>query len=495
MADSEIENLKDYLIQIIDDFRKEFAKLDDLERKYFELNPGYSTHCQIDIFWVSEPHEFQLMVIFHNPNRPDKEIAINGPFNINQLVDKVIEIMDEPRWKEKAPYSESSRIFSFSSDAGDQEHKYSDEFVNHFSDFLRVIRQISSQYYPLGLVSSQPIGEIDLCGIFKGNIAERLPEEIYQKNSFEYARQYAISVRAGTMPDLEQLKANEKKDHLRKFYGGYYTPGARIGDNVELSFREKLLGPDIFHYPKYEYGFTFNGLMGFYDRYGLVLIENENESEAIQILNTIFGISVIYGVDAFSVRKSEIIESEIPFDFQPLEKSLGSYSRKISENTGHAPNFIEGLKKTQITLKQIEEIIRVSERVFLNEKLKDSLLFLLESNTHLKNSEFSQAYIFCWLIVEQYISKEFISLLSEKKEIEGKFGKDKDPNNKRNRFKLDILHSEEKLNDQEYSFLIGYNQKRNDFVHSGKTITQSDAETLFKFAFDIIQTEIRKEVA
>jgi 7,8-dihydro-6-hydroxymethylpterin-pyrophosphokinase len=143
----------------------------------------------------------------------------------------------------------------------------------------------------------------------------------------------------------------------------------------------------------------------------------------------------------------------------------------------------------------MEEIVRVSDRVFLNKKLKDSLLFLLESHTHLKNSEFSQAYIFCWLIVEQYISKEFKSLLSEKKEIEEKLGKNKDPDKKRNRFKLDILHSEEKLNDQEYSFLIEYNQKRNDFVHSGKTITESDAEHIFKFAIKIIQTAIRTEVA
>jgi hypothetical protein len=234
--------------------------------------------------------------------------------------------------------------------------------------------------------------------------------------------------------------------------------------------------------------------MGFYDRYGLVIIESVSEAEAIKIINTIFGISILYGIEAFSVRKSDVLSTDPPFDFVPLGQSLGSYSRKISEITGNAPNFFAGMKKTQIPFKIMQEIITVSEKVFNDEKLNVSILFLLESNTHLKNSEFSQAYIFSWLIVEQYISKKFDVLLSEKKEIERKPGKNIDPNKMANSRKLDKLRSEGKLNSQEYSFLTEYNKKRNDFVHSGKTITELDAKNLFEFAFKIIQNEITKEI-
>jgi hypothetical protein len=234
--------------------------------------------------------------------------------------------------------------------------------------------------------------------------------------------------------------------------------------------------------------------MGFYDRYGLVLIESEREEEAIKVINTIFGISIIHGIESFSVRKSDILETEIPFDYMQSGKPLGSYRRKISKITGYAPNFFGGMKGTQITLEKMQEIIKVSEKVFRNEKLDESLLFLLESSTHLKNSEFSQAYIFCWLIIEQYISKKFNALLSEKKEIQTKIGRNKDSNKISNNRKLGLLHSHGKINDQEYSFLTEYNIKRNDFVHSGKTITESNAENLFKFAFKIIQNEITKEI-
>jgi len=490
--ESNIQNLKNYLIKIIDDFRKEYDALDDVERKYIAPDTIYSVPSQIEIFWVSEPSEFQLFVLFHDPNRQDKEIIINGPYNANQIADKVIGIMDEPRWRKKAPYTEYS--WPLSSDAGDKEHKYSDEFAGHFLHFLNVIRQTSSQSFPPGLITSQGMGETDYCGIFKGNLAELPPSEIDQKSFIEYAKQHAVSVKSGLIPDVVELKTAEKEKNVRKFFGSYYYPGARIGNNVELTFREKIYGPNIFEYPKYEYGFAFNDRMGFYDRYGLVLIESEREEEAIKVINTIFGISIIHGIESFSVRKSDILETEIPFDYMQSGKPLGSYRRKISKITGYAPNFFGGMKGTQITLEKMQEIIKVSEKVFRNEKLDESLLFLLESSTHLKNSEFSQAYIFCWLIIEQYISKKFNALLSEKKEIQTKIGRNKDSNKISNNRKLGLLHSHGKINDQEYSFLTEYNIKRNDFVHSGKTITESNAENLFKFAFKIIQNEITKEI-
>jgi len=487
-----IQDLKNYLIKIIDEFRKEYDKLDNLERKYIAPNTKYSAPCQIEIFWVAEPSEFQLFVLLHDPNRQDKEIIINGPYNADQIADKVIEIMDEPRWRKKTPYTEGS--WPFFSDAGDKEHKYSDEFAGHFSTFLNVIRQTVSQSFPTGLIMSRVMGETDYCAIFKGNIAKLPPSELDQKSSIEYAKQHAVSIKNGFTPVFTQSKTAEKEKKVRKFFGVLYNPGARIGNNVELTFKEKVSGPNNFEYPKYEYGFTFNGRMGFYDRYGLVLIESESEAEAIKIINTIFGISIIHGIEAFSVRKSDILETEIPLDYIPSGQPIGSYSRKISEVTGYTPNFFGGMKRTQITLEKMQEIIKNSERIYRDEKLNDSLVFLLESNTHMKNSEFSQAYIFCWLIVEQYISKKFGVLTLEKNEAKKMTRKKKDLNKMGNKGKLNMLRSEGKLNDQEFSFLTEYNKKRNDFVHSGKTITELDAKNLFKFAFEIIQNEIREEI-
>ncbi|MHB8164058.1 MAG: hypothetical protein ACYDDV_06875 [Methanoregula sp.] len=488
MDESKIQDLKNYLLKIIDEFRIEYNSLDDSERKYLDSNTIYSVPCQIEIFWVSEPSEFQLLVLTHNSNRPDKEIKINGPFHLNEIANKVIEIMDEPRWREKAPHLDDG--WSVPSDAGYKEHKYSDEFANLFSHFLNQIRHTSSQYFPPGSGTSYLMGQTDFCIIIKGNIAELPSSELDQKSSIESAKQQAASVKTGFTLQTIQKNTPEKEKSVRKFFGSYYTPGARIGDNVELTFKEKISGPDIFEYPKYEYAFTFNGRMGFYDRYGLVIIGSENEEDAIKIINTIFGISIIHGIEAFSVRKSDILETQTPINSNPLGQSLGSYRRKISEITGQAPNLFEGMKRSQITFEKMERTIEVSEKIFLDEKVNQSLLFLLEGNTHLKNSEFPQSYIFCWLIVEQYISKKFNALLTEKPEIKTKLRNKTDPEKEAIGLKFKILNSNERLSDSDYSFLTVYKDKRNDFVHSGKTIMQSDAEKLFDFSFRIIQNEI-----
>jgi len=486
MTDSDIEGQKAHLLKIIDDFRKDFDMLDDFERQFIAPQMLFTNPCQVEIIWVLEPIEFQLLVLFHNPHRQDKEIIVQGPFKTAEIGEKVIKIMEEPRWRERAPVIADT--WNISPDVGDMEHKYSDEFWESFYDFLRWINLSSAYSFPLGFVSSRLFGSNDMCFVFRGNVTNISPDELNQKSSIEAARMMAADKRAKKTEVISHIPEPQK--NMRTFFGAYFTPAVRIGDDVELSFREKVFGPDSFQYPKYEFGFTFHNRMGFYDRYGLVLIESVTEEESIKIINSIFAISLIQGIEAFSVRKSEIVHSESPFDQNPLGKPLGSYSRKISEITGNAPNFFARIRSTQIHLNEMDTILRLSERVFQNQKLNELLLFLLESNTHLKNYEFSQAYIFCWLIVEQHISKKFRILSSGNKEIVGKRGKKQDPDKERISNKMKLLYSNGNLDVQEYSFLTEYNKKRNDFVHSGKIITESDAENLFKFALKIIQNEI-----
>ncbi len=92
-----IQELEKWCRNLIDDFRKKYEKLDELEREQISGNIMYSNPCQIEIFWVSEPFEYQLFILLHDSSRADKEIIINGPFKGYELEDRVIKIMDEPR--------------------------------------------------------------------------------------------------------------------------------------------------------------------------------------------------------------------------------------------------------------------------------------------------------------------------------------------------------------------------------------------------------------
>ena len=243
-----IQELNKCCRNLIDDFRKEYEKLDELERKQISDNMRYSDPCQIEIFWMSEPSEYQLFILLHDSGRADKEIIINGPFQGHEFADRVIEIMEEPRWKNEAPYTRYDGFLD--SDVGDQENKYSDAFVLPFSSFLTIISNSPLINSGQGLQSSMPIGDRDWCAIIKGNLAEFKPKELRMYDFIGIAKQLAASVRAGT---VSQLQTSKRTKPNLKVIGTYFYPLVRIGDRLELSFKEKLYGPNFFETPKYEF--------------------------------------------------------------------------------------------------------------------------------------------------------------------------------------------------------------------------------------------------
>ena len=126
----QIQELKKWCQELLDNFRKEYGTLDELERSQIPNNLDFRYPCQIEFFWVIEPLEYQLFLTMHDPTRKDGKIIVNGPFMGHELIPKVIEIMDEPRWKKNAHNKiDRARTFPrFDDDVGNQENKYSDIF-------------------------------------------------------------------------------------------------------------------------------------------------------------------------------------------------------------------------------------------------------------------------------------------------------------------------------------------------------------------------------
>ena len=114
----------------------------------------------------------------------------------------------------------------------------------------------------------------------------------------------------------------------------------------------------------------------------------------------------------------------------------------------------------------------------------------LESFTHFYNSEYSQSFLFSWLIIEKYISRLFEEMLSEK-EVSGKRKKKFKTQDKwSTETKIEVLNFNGIINLDEYNFFIRFNTKRNEFAHKGKTIDQKESKELFEFSENVIENEI-----
>ena len=488
--DERVQKLEKWCQGIIDTFRNGHEKLDDMEKKQTFIGNQFLSPCQIEIFWVSEPSVYQLFVFLHDFDRPDKEIKINGPFKGSELEKEVIKIMDESRWKKMIPYQADVDSL-WNVDVGAQLDKYSDAFVIHFLNFLNMIRNDSLINFKNGLISGHGMLSHGWIATFKGNAAELGYFETEVAKSLEYAKQRAASIQNGYVSEILQPQPIKDDKPLARVIGAYYYPGVFIGDNVELNFKEKLYGPNIIEYPKYEFDFTFNGRKGFCDKYGFVVVQIEDEKSAIKTLNTIFGVSLILGIESLSVHESELIISGIESGNSVLGNSLGGCSWHQSNKRFKPMNFM-GPRKTVIPLNKMNEIIRIAEIIYRDQKLNDLLLFLLESYTHMDSLEFSQSYLFSWFIVENWIPLLFAEVVSEKNETRVRKTKAEKYDNWSISSKIELLHFVGKIDEKQYEFLINYNKKRNHVVHKGKAISASESKKLFEFCLDTVKHEINQ---
>ena len=486
-SENKVQELRKWCENLIKNFRTEYDKLDELEKSQIPNDLDFKSSCQIEFFWVNEPVEYQLFVTLHDPDAKDGAIFINGPYKRHEILEKVIEIMDEPRWEKKTPYKDYTE-FSEYDDVGYQENKYSDAFVHQISSFYRDLNRNIAANFEGGQISGQSMGDCDWCTIIKGNIAKQNDPMSFISESIKSAKQKAFDIRNKKDLDLIQKNVRTKENEKLKIIGAYYYPTIRIGDNLELSFQEKLnnsIGSPMY-IPQIDYEFRLNGHFGFFDSFGYIGIQTNSEKEATKILNTIFGVSLILGFDSLSVRESELSST----DMNSESKSLGGFSWRISDTKRPSPYSSYGLRKTAIPIDSMREIIDIAEKVLRNDTLNDSILFLLESYTHLRDSEYSPSFIFSWFIIEKQISQLFDEMLSEKDVSKNRQKKYENHGKWSSDTKIEVLNFCGKITNEDYKHISKYNKMRNDFVHQNNKIDKDESIKLFELSKQIVKDQL-----
>lgn len=475
-----------FFLKRIKDYRSEYDKLTDQERRFVAEPALYREPCQIEVFWINEPVEFQLIIILHEATRDDREIIINGPFKGSEFINAVFEIAEEVRWKKITPY-EVNQFDLMDVDVQDQERKYSDFLIHSLQDLIFNARNSPFVDFKPGVISGAPFRESDWYSVIKGNVVDLKKDELWMIDSIWNAKKYAAmeSNNEEERPRQEFIQQSIKTENTRQIaFGAYFYPHARIGDEVELSFKDKLVraigSPMIL--PQAEFSFTLNGKSGFYDTYGHIGIQTEKKNQALKALNTIFGISNLMGFPAFSVKESELIELSVG----PDGFNLGVTSWN-SENKRSKPFSPPTRRKIKIPTNSMVEIINCAEIALNNHVLNEAVLFFLESLTHQNNEEYSQSFLYSWLIIENHVSEAFDELLDNKGVSEKRKKKFNSHDKWTIESKIEILNLEGKISDNDYQFLIHYNKIRNNFAHRGSSVNDKDSKTVLDFAQTIIQ--------
>lgn len=279
-------------------------------------------------------------------------------------------------------------------------------------------------------------------------------------------------------------------------YGTYYYPPIWVNKIPERTLRQTIWG--YFPSPNKIFDTSFNGIKIIVDSDGFIGIITENKKQTIRILNMIFGLSFISGINCVAANESEV--AEIKIDPNSLEihsklmKSSSLQTQRWDLVVPFGPSTVNYYHRKIINEDVIKDSINKAEKISNYEDLTSQLIFLLEGHTYNANSEYSQSFIINWIIVEKYLSnlwndlleKKVVSRKRKKKLTEGIFwGIDTI---------LETLNLGGNIDKNTYDLLMQLKKKRNKFVHEGIPIDQLSSEKLLNFCSDIVKDNLFKVI-
>ena len=231
---------------------------------------------------------------------------------------------------------------------------------------------------------------------------------------------------------------------------------------------------------------------------GFVGIVHDNKKEALDWINIIFGVAyLIKESPCHVVREIELCEIEVDSktgdivtETDPMN-SLRIYQSSTYFGYQH-PNELR--KRKLVNVENIKEIIEIAEQITADKELSNELIFLLEGFTHYTESEYPQAFITAWVIVEKYISYIWSSFIKEKGISKKRKKKLTNSLLWHTDHILESLNIAGKIDDQTYETLMNLKSKRNKFVHEGKAIEKEDAEKVLTLAIQILRNKIQEKI-
>lgn len=431
-----------------------------------------SSPCQVEVFWVKEPLEGQLIVITSDQDRPDKEVIVNGPYSGENFVEKVREISEEDRWQRDVPPQR------FKSPPG-KKPKRSDVLASQVSTLTeRLKAAVFSDLPESEFVERLRVWAGASSHILIGNIMDiEFPVEGDLKADEEGEPEQKSASQEDSDPDEE----------LRPFGGGYIYPAVWVDGPPKKSFSEKVWGRG-FRENEIVYTDELQGKEVVAFRDGLLLLsideadENSQESDAdtiVEILNTLFGVGIIGRRFQWrSLYPREFVSGKMSADGiknRFAEISTPSGRNQLLSVDSRPPDHRRGL----MTSEELEYMIEVTEEIYPVSELYELITLHLRAHTHFLDDEYTASFILNWTVAEQ-----FIEIIAER-ELE-----DFDGSNTNISQILKLAKDADIIDETIYSELTRHRRKRNEVVHEIDTVPVERAEDLDHLISELLRREI-----
>lgn len=499
-----------------DERENQKAELDKLFDKFRDLNSGernplfdYSDPCQFEVFWAGDPLEFQVLVVTHDANRPDREIKINGPYKGHEFIDEVDRVLNEPRWKQPIEDGFVSDRFDYSTGTYIEPSIRRQTILPVIQDITDSIgREVFSEHSSKIRQASRIYGD---CWAFfiRGELNVEDMVEIAEDFGEPFKEDEKESTSDEPDQDEEVDEEKETTDQETEIedpleiepdgFGTYFYEPVWIDQIPEPNFRERVFGrtPVEFDTVKVK---EFGDNQISITRDGFIAVNKlKDKNAALKLLNTIFGASIFTDFTLQAATRNDLVE--VIFDGDDIESRLGrpSLRREVTavnrgslgrHNRSNSP-FIE---RDVIYEEDLNELLNYAEEIYANEEVQERVNSTLQAYTHHVNGEYSQAFLLSWIAIEQYVNSYLNKHLKENDDVNSKRrGKITDSPNWTSTHKIELLEISNAVSGDVYDEMDRLRSKRNNIVHEMKTATELESEDIIYLAFSLIRDELSDE--
>jgi hypothetical protein len=461
------EKMRVYLIDLMKHVRERINSLPAELQATISQTPGnFLPPCQIMVIWAKEP-EFQIIIITRLEELNDGFINIHGPIE-NFILPTYIEtqILNSDFVK----FVGRDMVEGFLVGAL--------KAVRYYYDPLTGPPKPTISYkITMGLEKPYTTKSYLMGWLVIGNLLKLDLEKIVE----ECINDIAYRVKSSSLTSVQEDKT------ILEGFGAYIYPPVWIGEPPKpRTFREKVFEPPIWKYSteiiiKDVYkGFPLIAL-----REGYIAIDTKEKAKALEFLNEIVATLLLLGIPVHVIKEADVGEAVFK------EKSARWGPDRLRSWQYHLPFHIFSslsARETIISEGKMRNAIKLAELLTTDERVRTLISLFHEAYTYFMNTEYKQALIMSWVILEDFYIEDLLSstiskITSDKKRLEKIENWNIDQ-------KIEVLNISHVISNEEYDLLMEIKKARNDVVHEGKAPGKEIVEKCLNLASRVVQRYI-----
>ncbi|MSQ13305.1 MAG: hypothetical protein EXR47_04055 [Dehalococcoidia bacterium] len=169
------------------------------------------------------------------------------------------------------------------------------------------------------------------------------------------------------------------------------------------------------------FGGEYKGKIFVINQDGFIGLQAESPRQATELLNELMATAWLADIDVWSTREFELG----PVEIDPEKQVIGSRSSSLV-SLRLAPLFDLGRMNTnstvetfmarlrRVSVERMRRVVSEAERLTMDARSKNQLLFLFEGRTYLASSEYRQSSAMAWLAIESWLDWAWDRLLTSK---------------------------------------------------------------------------------